>query len=109
MSGRAVRRFARLTACSGRAMIGASLRRKRTMRQGYRVIDADTHVYPALDVLMRYADQELREYADELKPYTRPEGEHTALTVAPIRYNRVAGSRDAGAAQIQAGAANNLA
>lgn len=79
------------------------------MRQGFRVIDADTHVYPALDVLLRYADKELLDRADELLPYTRQEGEHTSLSIAPIRYNRVAGSREAAAVQIQAGAANNLA
>jgi predicted TIM-barrel fold metal-dependent hydrolase len=79
------------------------------MRNGYRVIDADTHVYPALDVLMRWADKDLRDREEELKPYARVEGEHTALTVAPIRYNRVAGSREDAAVRIQAGATNNLA
>ena len=29
------------------------------MRQGFRVIDSDTHVNPSLDVLLRYADREL--------------------------------------------------
>jgi predicted TIM-barrel fold metal-dependent hydrolase len=79
------------------------------MRQGFRVIDADTHVYPALDVLLRYADKDLLDRAGELTPYTRREGEHTSLSIAPIRYNRVAGSKQAAAVQIQAGAANNLA
>lgn len=78
------------------------------MRQGFRVIDADTHVNPMLDVLLSYADKDLRERADELKPYTRRDGEHTSLSIAPIRYNRVAGSKEADAVQIQAGAANNL-
>ena len=39
------------------------------MRQGFRVIDADTHVNPSFDVLLRYADQELRDRLDDLKPY----------------------------------------
>ena len=41
------------------------------MRQGVRVIDSDTHVNPSLDVLLRYADTDLRERADDLQPYTR--------------------------------------
>lgn len=41
------------------------------MRQGFRVIDTDTHVHPSMDVLLRYADQALRECMDELKPYMR--------------------------------------
>ena len=45
------------------------------MRQGFRVIDADTHVYPALDVLLRHADKDLLDRADELAPYTRTDGE----------------------------------
>jgi predicted TIM-barrel fold metal-dependent hydrolase len=79
------------------------------MRNGMRVIDADTHVNPMLDVLLRYADRGLLDREGELQPYTRVEGEHTSLSVAPIRYSRVAGSRDSDAVQIAAGAANNLA
>ena len=79
------------------------------MRNGFRVIDADTHVNPMLDVLLQYADRELLDRKDELTPYTRRDVEHAALSIAPIRYNRVAGSKDAAAVQIQAGAANNLA
>ena len=41
------------------------------MRQGFRVIDSDTHVNPSLDVLLRYADQELAERIDDLQPYRR--------------------------------------
>src|SRR5256885_185235 len=39
------------------------------MRQGFRVIDSDTHVNPSLDVLLHYADQELRERIDDLGPH----------------------------------------
>ena len=39
------------------------------MRQGFRVIDSDTHVNPSFDVLLRYADQDLRDQMDDLKPY----------------------------------------
>ena len=41
------------------------------MRQGFRVIDSDTHVNPSLDVLLRYADKELRQRIDDLQPYRR--------------------------------------
>ena len=41
------------------------------MRQGYRVIDMDTHVNPTLDVLLHYGDKALQGQKDELKPYTR--------------------------------------
>ena len=37
------------------------------MRQGFRVIDTDTHVNPSMDVLLRYGDQALQECVDELK------------------------------------------
>jgi hypothetical protein len=39
------------------------------MRQGFRVIDSDTHVNPSFDVLRRYADKDLRDRMDDLKPY----------------------------------------
>src|SRR5262245_24432148 len=75
------------------------------MRQGFRVIDTDTHVNPTLNVLLRYADRALQECMDELKPYMRTvkprpgqgaaEGQDTAamLTIRPLRYQRVAGEK----------------
>jgi len=36
-----------------------------------RVIDADTHVNPSMDVLLRYADTPLRDRMDDLAPYLR--------------------------------------
>ena len=77
------------------------------MRQGFRVIDTDTHVNPSMDVLLRYADHDLREHLDELKPYMRTvkprpgqgdaEDQETAtmLTIRPLRYQRVAGEKPA--------------
>lgn len=79
------------------------------MKQGYRIVDADTHVNPMLDVLLRYADKDLLDRADALKPYISESGEHSSLSVAPIRYNRVAGSKATGAVEIKAGGAGNLA
>ena len=43
------------------------------MRQGFRVIDSDTHVNPSLDVLLRYADEDLKARIDDLQPYRRTE------------------------------------
>ena len=75
------------------------------MRNGYRVIDTDSHVTPSLEVLHRYAEQPARDRWDELKPYMRemrsPPGRghptepwHT-LKVRPIPYSRVAGEKGA--------------
>src|SRR5262245_3734549 len=75
------------------------------MRQGFRVIDSDTHVNPSLDVLLRYADRELRERLDDLTPYRRTvkvaaghgdaEERETSeiLTIRPVRLQRVAGEK----------------
>ena len=41
------------------------------MRQGFRVIDSDTHVNPSMDVLLRYADASFRDHTEALRPYLR--------------------------------------
>ncbi|MBV9121666.1 MAG: amidohydrolase family protein [Chloroflexi bacterium] len=74
------------------------------MRQGYRVIDMDTHVTPSTDVLLRYAGSELLARRDELTPYIHmvktlpgrghPETDYPILRVRPIPYSRVAGQRE---------------
>lgn len=79
------------------------------MRQGLNVVDVDTHVNPRLSVLLRYADKDLLDRADDLKQYTRGEGDEASLTVAPVRYNRVAGTKDDTPTEIKAGGAKNLA
>ena len=75
------------------------------MRQGFRVIDSDTHVNPSLDVLLRYADKELQQRIDDLQPYRRTVktvpgrgdaedvGSATILSVKPVRLQRVAGEK----------------
>lgn len=75
------------------------------MRQGLRVIDVDTHLNPSLDVLLRYADSELKGRLEDLKPYTRvvkprmghgdteDRGEYSVLSISPVRFDRVAGSK----------------
>jgi predicted TIM-barrel fold metal-dependent hydrolase len=75
------------------------------MRGGFRVIDADTHVNPSLDVLLRYADRDLRGRLADLQPYTRAtkpvpgrgdaeDMESCAtLSIKPVRLQRVAGEK----------------
>jgi len=77
------------------------------MRQGFRVIDSDTHVNPSLDVLLRYADKALTQRIDDLTPYRRTVttvagrgdaediGSSTILSVKPVRLQRVAGEKSA--------------
>jgi len=77
------------------------------MRQGFRVIDSDTHVNPSLDVLLRYADKDLERRIDDLQPYRRTVktvpgrgdaedvGSSTILSVKPVRLQRVAGQKSA--------------
>ena len=75
------------------------------MRQGFRVIDSDTHVNPSLNVLLRHADAELRARLGELEPYRRTvkvvRGRGDAddvdtssiLAIKPVRLQRVAGAK----------------
>jgi predicted TIM-barrel fold metal-dependent hydrolase len=75
------------------------------MRQGFRVIDSDTHVNPSLDVLLRYADKDLREWMDGLQPYRRTvktvagrgdaedQDTYSVLSIKPVRLQRVAGEK----------------
>ncbi len=89
------------------------------MRQGYRVIDADTHVTPSVEVLVDYGDRELKDRADELTPYIRvtkptagrghPDHPYGVVRVNPHPYNRVAGHKpDESAATRGAGAKGAL-
>jgi predicted TIM-barrel fold metal-dependent hydrolase len=73
------------------------------MRNGYRVIDVDSHVTPSLEVLQRYAGQAIKDRWDEFTPYVRemnspdgrghPKGPWHTLKVNPIPYNRIAGQK----------------
>jgi predicted TIM-barrel fold metal-dependent hydrolase len=84
------------------------------MRNGYRVIDVDSHVTPSLEVLHRYAGQAIKDKWDEFTPYVRemnspdgrghPKGPWHTLKVAPIPYNRIAGQK-AGVEVIKSGGA----
>ena len=39
------------------------------MKDGYKVIDMDTHVNPSMEVLEKYVDPGFRRRLPELKPY----------------------------------------
>jgi hypothetical protein len=82
------------------------------MRQGFRVIDSDTHVNPSLDVLLRYADKDLRDRVDDLRPYMRTvkprpgQGDaedmdaYPILSIKPLRLQRVAGEKPGPAREV---------
>ena len=82
------------------------------MRQGFRVIDSDTHVNPSLDVLLRYADKDLKTWGDDLQPYRRTvktvagrgdaedQETYSVLSIKPVRLQRVAGEKPGPAAPV---------
>ena len=73
------------------------------MRNGYRVIDVDTHVTPSLEVMLRYADEKLLARKEDLTPYTRtmtpvpgrghPTEDYEVIRVNPRPYKRMAGMK----------------
>ena len=66
------------------------------MKNGYRVIDIDTHVNPSLDTLVKYVDPSFRPRLDEFKPYIRTVGEYNALSIASIPFDRFPGEAPTG-------------
>ena len=65
------------------------------MKNGYRVVDIDTHVNPSYDTLVKYVDPSFRSRLDELKPYLRTVGSCTALSMASIPFDRFPGEAPA--------------
>lgn len=74
------------------------------MRDGMRIIDTDTHVWPSVEVLKRYADPKLLAcWNDELSQYERrvelpltygdPDGPWTNLSIEPRGYLREIGEK----------------
>ena len=63
------------------------------MKNGYRIIDTDTHVGPNLETLEIYASARLRERWDELEQYKQPVtlGGHF-LSISPMKYDRALGT-----------------
>ena len=66
------------------------------MKNGYRVIDIDTHVNPSLDTLVKFVDPSFRPRLDDLKPYIRTVGEYNALSIASIPFDRFPGEAPSG-------------
>ena len=74
------------------------------MRNGYRIIDVDTHVTPSWEVLLKYGDDELIRRQSEVEPYVRmtkptagrghPDHEYGVVRVNPYSFNRVAGHKE---------------
>ena len=67
------------------------------MRNGYKIIDMDTHVMPPLEVLEKYVEPSFRPRLKELDPYRRTivgkDGvSRTRLAVAAIPYDRFPGT-----------------
>ena len=61
------------------------------MKNGYRVIDIDTHVNPSYDTLVKYVNPSFRNRLDELKPYIRTVDGYNALSIASIPFDRFPG------------------
>ena len=67
------------------------------MRDGYKIIDMDTHVGPPMEILEKYVEPSFRDRLPELDPYrrtfVRPDGvSHTNLTAGAIPYDRFPGT-----------------
>ncbi|HEY5875906.1 MAG TPA: hypothetical protein VIT64_11415, partial [Ilumatobacteraceae bacterium] len=67
------------------------------MKNGYRIIDTDSHVGPNLETLELYASDELKRRWSEFDPYLQPVtlGGHF-LSVAPMKYDRQLGTAHLG-------------
>jgi uncharacterized protein len=63
------------------------------MRNGYRIIDTDTHVGPTADVLYDYASPTLTERLGELAPFEIQTRDGLGLSISPYPYRRAMGQR----------------
>jgi len=77
------------------------------MRDGYRIIDTDTHVGPTADALYRHGSATLRERRGELAPYEFQGRDGTGLSINPFPYQRPMGARG-GATEAERGGAPSL-
>jgi predicted TIM-barrel fold metal-dependent hydrolase len=70
------------------------------MKNGFKVIDMDTHVNPSFDTLVKYMEPAFGKRMEELKPYLRVQdygtGKSTTITVAPYPYDRFPGEAPKG-------------
>ena len=82
------------------------------MRDGFRIIDVDSHVTPSMEVLKKFSDEAMKSRWDEFTPYFRtmnsppgrghPETPWTTIKINPIPYDRIAG-QPAVAEKVKAG------
>ncbi len=84
------------------------------MKNGYRIVDTDTHVVPAMELLQDYGSTDLKRRWDELAPYLqlnpRPKTEYGdwertnyLLNVAPYQYFRRFGEKPTDGNKIERG------
>src|SRR5579864_8088122 len=59
-----------------------------SMKNGFRIIDTDTHVGPTVDVLKKYGSSNLLDRWPELAPYERKMRDGYMLSISPIPYRR---------------------
>ncbi len=79
------------------------------MRDGYRIIDTDTHVGPSVETLEQFAGPALQARWGELEPFFQPssEGGHH-LSIHPFPYRRKLGTSPEGATAAATGGASPL-
>ena len=65
------------------------------MRNGFRIVDIDTHVNPSYDTLVKYLDPDARSRVDEFQPFVRTRSSDgtssRVLHVAPYPFDRFPG------------------
>jgi uncharacterized protein len=77
------------------------------MRDGYRIIDTDTHVGPTADTLYAHGSAALRARRGELAPYEFQGRDGTGLSINPFPYQRPMGGRG-GADEAERGGSPSL-
>jgi uncharacterized protein len=77
------------------------------MKDGYRIIDTDTHVGPTADVLYEYGSDSLRARRGEMAPYEFQGRDGTSLSISPFPYRRSMGERPE-AAEAESGGTPSL-
>lgn len=74
------------------------------MREGYRIIDTDTHVGPNVETLHLYAGPALLERWEELTPYYQKVTEGHHLSISPVPFKRALNTNAAGEEAVRGGA-----
>ena len=81
------------------------------MRNGFRIVDIDTHVNPSYDTLVKYLDPPARSRVDEFRPFVRTrsaDGTTTrVLHVAPYPFDRFPGEAPTEAQVVAGGVAHD--